>query len=257
VKYALRLAYRGERYAGWQRQANALAVQAVVEEALAGLQGGKVTLVGASRTDAGVHARGQVAHLAWSSDGAESALVHGANHRLPEDIRVLDARAVPDEFHARFSALAKEYRYRLVRTAVLTPLDAPLAVRADDDLDVSALREATAALPGEHDFAAFTLAGGAQRTTRRKVHEARWLEHGERLVFRIVGDGFLRGMVRGLVGTLLEVGQRRRTPEDFAALLGGAPRGSAGPTAPARGLTLERVFYENDPWAEPAARRSR
>jgi len=254
VKAALLLAYRGDRYAGWQRQANALAVQAVVEKALASLLGGAVALTGASRTDAGVHARGQVAHLSWPDEIAWGALVHGTNHFLPEDVRIIAASAVPEDFHARFSALAKEYRYRLVRTAVLNPLDAPMAVRADRDLDLSALHEATAALPGEHDFAAFTLTGGAPRTTRRKILEARWLERGERLVFRVVGDGFLRGMVRSLVGTLMEVGQRRRTPEQFAALLRGAPRGCAGPTAPARGLTLERVLYANDPWPAPAGR---
>lgn len=256
MKFALLLAYRGDRYAGWQRQENACAVQEVVQEALGALLGGAVVVHGASRTDAGVHARGQVAHLEWPEPVAVGALVHGTNHRLPDDIRVLDAHPVPGDFHARFSAVAKEYRYRLVRTAVLNPLEAPMAVRADPDLDVGALREAAAAIAGEHDFAAFTLAGGVQRSTRRRVHEACWLEDRERLIFRVVGEGFLRGMVRGLVGTLLEVGQRRRSPEAFAQLLRGAPRSSGGPTAPARGLTLEWVRYATDLWAGPEGPRA-
>jgi tRNA pseudouridine38-40 synthase len=241
--YRLTLSYRGERYAGWQRQTNALAVQQVVEEALAGLVGRPVTVGGASRTDAGVHARGQAAGLVLDDPFPETGLVHGANHRLPSDIRVLAARRMPDGFDARRHAGAKEYRYRLRREPVLSPLDAPFAVRADPDLAVGAMAEAVAHLPGRHDFSAFALAGGSHRQPFRRVLEAEWIETGPELELRVVGDGFLRGMVRGLVGTLLEVGAGRRSPAGFAALLEGGRREAAGPTAPAHGLVLERVIY--------------
>jgi tRNA pseudouridine38-40 synthase len=239
----LTLSYLGARYAGWQRQRNALAVQQVVEEALADLLGAAARVVGASRTDAGVHARAQEAHLELRRDFALAGLVHGVNHRLPADVRVLAAHLMPPGFHARFTALSKEYRYRVIHAEVLSPFDAPFALRVEEDLDVAILRRAAEFLNGRHDFTAFALAGGAHRDAVRTIHAAEWIENGAELLFRVVGDGFLRGMVRGLVGTLLEIGAARRTPESLRALLRGRPRRDAGPTAPAHGLTLERVTY--------------
>lgn len=240
------VSYRGGGHAGWQRQENAVGVQQVVEEAL-GRLGRPARVVGAGRTDAGVHARGQVAHLEPLTEEAAPlplrALVHGVNRHLPEDVRVMAAERVADGFHARKHAAGKVYLYRLRRAPVLSPLDAPFVVRLGEDLDLEALRAATSELPGRHDFSAFALAGGAHRQPFRTVTEAGWLEHEGELRFRITGDGFLRGMVRSLVGTLLEVGRGRRSPEGFRRLLTGRPRGEAGPTAPARGLCLDRVEY--------------
>ncbi len=241
------LAYRGTGYAGWQRQANAVTVQQRLEEALEQLLQERVRVVGASRTDAGVHAAGQVAHLVLDRAFPLRALVHGTNHFLPEDIRVLAAAEAPEGFHARKWARAKTYRYRLVRAAVLSPLDALFAVRAEEDLDVAAMRAATARLPGSHDFSAFALSGGAHRSPVRRIFSAEWEERGARLELAIAGSGFLRGMVRGLVGTLLEVGRGERDPASLAALLAGAPRAAAGPTAPARGLVREEVSYPEEP----------
>jgi tRNA pseudouridine38-40 synthase len=239
----LTLSYLGAGYAGWQRQKNAVAVQQVVEEALADLLAAPARVVGASRTDAGVHARAQEAHLELRRDFSLAGVVHGANHRLPADVRVLAAHRVPDGFHARHKAESKEYRYRLLRAEVLSPFDAPFALRVEGELDLARLRRAAAHLVGRHDFTAFALAGGAHRDAVRTIHAAEWLEHGPELVFRVVGDGFLRGMVRGLVGTLLDIGAGRKSPESLRALLRGRPRGEAGPTAPAHALTLERVTY--------------
>jgi tRNA pseudouridine38-40 synthase len=232
----------------------------VVEEALERLLGDPVRVVGASRTDAGVHARGQAAHLELPKEFPARGLVHGTNRFLPEDVRVLAAAAMPrvsPGFHARKHAAGKEYLYRLSRAAVLSPLDALFVVSAPARLDLDRMARAASGLPGRHDFSAFALAGGSHGQPFRRIFSARWEEEGEDgLAFRIVGEGFLRGMVRALVGTLIEVGTGRRSPESFAALLAGGPRSAAGPTAPAHGLVLRRVLYppewkaEGDPRIE-------
>jgi tRNA pseudouridine38-40 synthase len=242
--YKLSLAYRGTAYAGWQRQENAVTVQEILEDALAGVLGEAVAVVGASRTDAGVHARGQTVHLRLAREVERGALVFGVNHRLPEDVRVLDAQRADDRFHARFAALGKEYRYRCIAAEVLSPFDAPFALRVERDLDRAALAAATATLVGRHDFTAFALAGGAHQDPVRTVTHAGWEARGAELDLVILGDGFLRGMVRGIAGTLLEIACGKRPASDVGRLLGGLPRGEAGPTAPAHGLCLERVFYD-------------
>jgi tRNA pseudouridine38-40 synthase len=247
--WRLTVSYRGDRYAGWQRQQNALAVQQVLEEALCrslGREpGAPLRVVGASRTDAGVHARGQVVSLV--ADAAAGALVHGTNAQLPDDVRVIAAAPAPPGFHARKHALRKEYRYHLRRERVLSPLDAPFAWRVDPRLDVESMRAAAVQLLGRHDFSAFAKkrepGGGGEPQPYRRVDLAEWVEEGDALTFRVAADGFLRGMVRGLVGTLLEVGSGRRTVADFVALLAGRRRGEAGPNAPAHGLVLQRVDY--------------
>jgi tRNA pseudouridine38-40 synthase len=257
TSYRLLLSYRGTAYAGWQRQENAVAVQQVVEEALERLVGHPVRVVGASRTDAGVHARGQAAHLELARPFPERGLVHGGNHHLPEDVRVMAAAAMPDGFHARKHAWGKEYVYRLSRADVLSPLDALFAAPAPGTLDVPAMARAAASLAGRHDFSAFALAGGSHTQPFRRIFSARWEESGDEVLFRVVGEGFLRGMVRALVGTLVEVGSGKRSHESFTRLLAGRTRSEAGPTAPAQGLVLERVLYppewsvEGDP-APPA-----
>jgi tRNA pseudouridine38-40 synthase len=246
-RFRLVLAYVGTAYGGWQRQPNAATVQEVVETALADLTGESVVLAGAGRTDAGVHARGQVAHFDLSRPFPAAALVHGTNHRLPPDIRVLEAAEAGAGFHARYSAAAKAYSYRFLPGRSATPEEAAFAVPVPELVDRAALRDATLHLPGRHDFAAFALAGGAHRTTVRSLYAARWSETAAGCVLHVVGEGFLRGMVRAIAGTLLEVGLGRRDVADFRALLSGAPRSAAGATAPAQGLTLERIWYPPAP----------
>jgi tRNA pseudouridine38-40 synthase len=245
--YRLLLSYRGTAYAGWQRQENAFTVQQAVEEALEHLLGPSwgqpVRITGASRTDAGVHARGQVAHLELPRPFPERGLVHGTNRHLPGDVRVMAAAAMPDGFHARKHALGKEYVYRLSRSPILSPLDSLFVAPAPVTIDLERMARATASLAGRHDFSAFALAGGSHKQPFRRIFSARWEEEGEEVRLHVMGEGFLRGMVRALVGTLVEVGTGKRSPESFAALLAGRPRPEAGPTAPAQGLVLERVLY--------------
>lgn len=245
----LTVSYVGTRYAGWQRQPDAPTVQETLEGALARLTGAAVATVAAGRTDAGVHARGQVVSCRLERDWPPAALIHGTNHHLPGDVRVLAAAAAPAHFHARRDALAKEYRYRLGRARPLPPAEAPFVTPAPERLDLAAIAAATRLLPGCHDFAAFAVTGGAPGPTRRRLFAASWEDTGAELVFRVVGEGFLRGMVRRLVGTLLEVGTGRRSPGELAALLAARAGAEAGPTAPARGLVLERVDYAAGPRA--------
>lgn len=248
--YRLILSYRGGGYAGWQRQPNAVTVQQRVEEALTALGLDRPRVVAAGRTDAGVHARAQAAHLDVSEKPSLRSLIHGTNHHLPDDIRVIAVARMGVGFDARRSARSKLYVYRMVPTRVLSPLDALDAIAVRRDLDLDAMRRAVAALPGRHDFTAFALSGGAHNDPRRRIFRAELARAGDpgdgaakRLELRLEGEGFLRGMVRAIAGTLLEVGAGSRDEESFAGLLAGAPRSAAGPTAPAAGLTLEWVDY--------------
>ena len=253
--HRLILSYRGANYAGWQRQDNAPSVQQTVEEALTKLFDEPLRIHGASRTDAGVHALGQVAHLRPPRPFPLKGLVHGTNHHLPSDIRILGADRMSGEFHARKSALGKEYLYRVYRGKVVPAPDDPYVMGVNRPLDPAAIRRALSVLPGRHDFTAFALAGGSHGQPFRRLFAATVDEVGRELRFRFVGAGFLRGMVRSLVGTLVEVGTGQRTVESFARLLEGRPRSEAGPTAAAEGLVLEKVFYSRK-WRVDASYRA-
>ena len=245
-RVALELAYLGGGFAGWQRQPGARTVQGDLEAALAALYRTPVAVVGAGRTDAGVHAAGQVAHFdppfAIPPSGIRSAL----NAALASDVRVLRARAVPAAFHARRGAAGKRYRYRLSWGAPLLPWEALRRASLPARPDVALMAAVLPGVEGEHDFRAFALAGHSGRGARgtvRNVAAARLVARGRRLDVVLEGDGFLRGMVRRVVGALLEVGRGAQPPEWFAALVSESDTRPPAPTAPAHGLTLERGFY--------------
>lgn len=249
MTHRLLLSYNGRAYAGWQRQNNAVAVQQRVEEALAGAFGQDERLVihGAGRTDAGVHARGQVAHFRIPRPFPLKGLVHAVNHRLPSDIRVVGADRMPDTFHARKSAAGKRYAYTVLNTRVASPLDAPYALCLGRKLDERAVRQALKALPGRHDFSAFAAAGGSHTQPWRRLFAVTLDIDDRRWRFCFFGDGFLRGMVRALTGTLLEIAVGERPADDMERLLEpGRRRDEAGFAAAAQGLCLERVFYPPD-----------
>ena len=256
--FKLTLAYDGTDYAGWQRQHGAATIQAAVEAALRPLEGRSVTVHGAGRTDAGVHALGQVASVRLAHPLAPPALVRALNARLPPDVRALHAEQVADRFHARFDARGKVYRYRLAAGPVANPLDRRYVWHLPQPVDRAAMQAAGALLRGRHDFAAFQTAAGERGpgSTERTIADLRVVTEpgpawsapaGERcggiIGVEVQGDGFLRHMVRAIVGTLVEVGRARRSVADVAAALASGKRARAGPTAPARGLFLVRVDY--------------
>ena len=255
ARVLLRVAYDGTAYAGWQRQDNGPSVQAALEQALSPLAGGEVTVTGAGRTDAGVHADGQAAHVDLPEGIDPDVVVRATNTRLPADIRVRSAALVPADFHARFSAVSKTYRYAWLVSRLGHPLLARTHWLVTPPLDLAAMARGAAALLGTHDFAAFQSTGSPVTSTvrtmtgvdfgvRPRADTGLQLTEQENIVeLELRGDGFLRHMVRAIAGTLLEVGYRRRTPDDLAQLLRGAAREHAGPTAPPHALTLVWVDY--------------
>ena len=247
MRTALEIAYLGGGFAGWQVQPNARTVQGELQQALARLAGQPVRLTGAGRTDAGVHAAGQVAHgdlpAAIPLRGVRAAL----NGMLPPDVRVMRAWRVPSDFHASRSAVAKRYRYRLAFDTTIEPWEALRTWQVQFRLDVPAMTVAADSIAGTHDFAAFALSGHSgtgRRGCVRTVHSLALRRRGRRLAIVVEGDGFLRGMVRRIAGALVEVGRGAREESWIAALLADPTTRPPAPTAPAHGLTLERVFYE-------------
>jgi len=240
----LTLAYDGTRFVGWQRQAEGDSVQALLETALARFEGGAVTVHGAGRTDAGVHALGQVASAQVHFDHDPVTLVRALNAWLPPDVRVLAVDDMTEGFHARFSARCKTYEYRIRNTPVADPFDRAYTWFLAEPLDIGRMRQAAAALVGTHDFAAFESAGSPRSGTTRTILRSGWRESGGLVVYEITGDGFLRHMVRAIVGTLVEVGRGWRDAADLTRLLAGATRAEAGATAPPHGLFLVSVDYD-------------
>ena len=242
-KIRLDLQYVGTAYAGWQTQPGLPTIQGSIEGALAQILQTPVRVHGSGRTDAGVHARGQVAHFETGSSLPFERILQGTNHFLPWDIRIVRISEVPADFHARRSAISKEYRYRLFRGEVMLPHLHPLAVLCRGALDLAAMHEAAAHLAGTHDFASLRSAGSATETTVRTVLASEWIEDGAELIYRIEADGFLYKMVRTIVGGLLEVGRGQRSPASVGGMLGGRDRSLAGPVVSSRGLHLWCVRY--------------
>ena len=275
------VAYDGTDYVGWQRQANGVSIQGLIEDALRTLDGSAVAVAGAGRTDSGVHALGQVAGFTIERALTPDAVVRALNAHLPDAIRITSAHEVPPSFHARFDAVAKTYRYRIWNGEVASPFERRYAWHVTGALDVDAMSAAARLVEGRHDFAAFQASGSDVITTVREVVESRVMriadcglriDSGLRiadrgfgeirnpqsaidnesalrnpqsaiLAYEVTGTGFLRHMVRTIVGTLVEVGRGRRPVEWMAEVLASRDRAAAGPTAPAAGLCLVRVDY--------------
>jgi len=255
--FRLDLEYEGTAFEGWQRQPDARTVQATVEEALARIVSAPVGVVGAGRTDAGIHAEAMTASFVAATALAERDLARALDALLPEDVGVLSVREMPEGFHALRDAHWKWYRYDVLRSRFRRVARRRSSWRVGAAIDLEALRAGAAALVGRRDFAAFQNAGSPRRSTVRTLAGLAWSEHGEVLRLDAVADGFLYGMVRAIVGTLVEVGRGRRRAASLAEVVASRDRTRAGPAAPACGLTLVRVGYAEDhapAFVDPALR---
>jgi tRNA pseudouridine38-40 synthase len=255
--FRLTLEYDGTDFDGWQVQAGRRTVQGELETALERVTGGICDALGAGRTDAGVHAEGQVASVRTSTRLGPDELRRALNGVLPQDVAVVAAESVPEDFHARRDASGKLYRYAVWNGPSRSPLRRRSHWAIRDPLDLAAMRRAALGLVGTHDFAAFRGSGSAVKTTVRTLTrlDVRG-EAGGEVLFEVEGTGFLRHMVRAIVGTLVEVGRGRRPAGDVGAVLASGARARAGATAPAQGLRLVRVDYgkprESESLEDPA-----
>ena len=241
--YRLDIEYDGSGFSGWARQPGARTVQSELEAALQTVLREPVELTVAGRTDAGVHARGQVASFSCDSE-VPGDLVRRLNGICDHDVAVVAAAPAADGFDARGDAISRSYRYRLLTRRPASPFERGRALWWPHRVDRAGLDACAAVLPGRHDFTAFTPTQTDHVHFERIVFAAAWEEEGgDVLAFVVTADAFMRSMVRVLVGTMLEVSSRRRSVESFAALLSGAPRAEAGETAPPHGLYLESVAY--------------
>lgn len=239
----LTVEYDGTAYAGWQRQLNGLAVQQVLEEALHRATGESITVTGASRTDAGVHALGQAVHFDTASSIPPEKYPFVLNTMLPRDVRLLSGREVPPDFHARFMTCGKQYTYRIINSRHGSAIRRNTHTHVPVPLDMAPMERAAQTLLGRHDFAAFQASGGTAKTTVRTIRKASLMRQEDEIILTIEGDAFLYNMVRIIAGTLIEIGQHRRGEDAFTRAIASGSRLDLGVTAPPHGLELTRVDY--------------
>ena len=244
-KYKVVIAYDGTAYSGWQYQENALGIQQVVEEAVAFLERSPVRVFGSSRTDAGVHAKGFVAHFHLTKPIPPKNLLKAMNSRLPEAVRVVKASYAKENFDARLSAKGKEYRYHIYQGDIMPPHLVPYWTYCHRPLDIEAMKKAASYFVGCHDFVSFAANPNRElETTVRNIFSCEVKKSGPKYVIVVKGDGFLYKQVRSMAGFLLSVGKGNEKPEAVKELLNAAaPRTARVETAPPRGLFLWKVFY--------------
>jgi tRNA pseudouridine38-40 synthase len=248
------LQYDGAAYHGWQRQADAVTIQETVEGKIAAITGGRPSVIAASRTDAGVHAIEQVACFRTDSPLSPDTLKRALNATLPADIRVIGAEEAADDFHPRYRAKRKRYFYLIAISKILSPFLQRYTWGVPYAIDVSAMRRALSPLQGRHDFSSFRASGCGSRTFLRTLYRVELEERdgldfmtarlpGRFIKITLEADAFLRHMVRNIAGTLVDIGRGERLPEEMQAILDARDRRAAGPTAPAKGLFLEKIYY--------------
>ncbi|MEY2970349.1 MAG: hypothetical protein RLZZ599_722 [Bacteroidota bacterium] len=247
MRTALKLAFDGTPFCGWQIQPSDRTVQGDLDDALSKLLNQPISTVGAGRTDTGVHGLEMFAHFDWEPGLASGVkdhqhLVHRLNRFLDPAIRIFEAFEVNSNWHARFNATSRSYRYQICTTGL--PFHRSGAWMLEEAPNLTLMNEAAASLLEEHDFASFCKNGSDNKTTLCKVSEARWVREGDLIVFHITADRFLRNMVRAIVGSLYEVGRGRWTVEEFQIRLRKRNRGAMGTSAPAHGLYLSQVTYD-------------
>ena len=239
----LAIEYDGTHYHGWQIQPHGASIQSVLEQAIATFVGVPTRITGSGRTDAGVHALGQVANFFTEKEYDRHRILRGLNALTPPDITIKDVEFVPDSFDARHDGRSRIYEYHILNRSTPSPFYLHRALHVHESLDIAAMREALSCLLGEHDFTSFRAAGCEAAHPIRKVYRTTLEQRGELLVYTIEATAFLRHMVRNIVGTLIEVGKGLRTAQSFSELLKARDRTKAGPTAPPHGLFLMEVKY--------------
>lgn len=244
IKVKLTVAYDGTAYHGWQIQKNGNTIEAELTKALENILHASVEIIGASRTDAGVHALGNVAVFTTSSRMPAEKYSYALNQRLPEDIRIQKSEEVPLDWHPRKCACKKTYEYRIYRSEFPMPVGRQYWYFTYHTLDVEKMREAAKYLVGRHDFKSFCQVGAQVESTVREIYNISLEEQGPLLIIRVCGGGFLYNMVRIIAGTLMDVGMNRKKPEDLPDIIEACNRQTAGPTAPACGLVLIGYEYE-------------
>ncbi|MCQ2539944.1 MAG: tRNA pseudouridine(38-40) synthase TruA [Acetatifactor sp.] len=237
------VAYDGTNYHGWQVQNNGITIESELNRCLTDLLGEKIEVIGASRTDSGVHALGNVAVFDTTARMPAEKISYALNQRLPEDIRIQKSEEVDSDWHPRHCDSRKTYEYRIYRGEFAMPVKRLYSYHTYRPLDVAMMRKAAAYLVGEHDFKSFCQTGAQVESTVRTILSLEIEEQGSDLVIRVCGNGFLYNMVRIIAGTLMEVGQGKRSPESMQQVLDSLDRAAAGPTAPALGLTLMKYEY--------------
>ncbi|HEU0283183.1 MAG TPA: tRNA pseudouridine(38-40) synthase TruA [Gallionella sp.] len=252
MRIALGVEYDGRPYCGWQSQSDGQAVQDTLQRALSQIAGEPISIIAAGRTDTGVHALEQVVHFDTQAERPLTAWVRGVNALLPGSIAVRWAHPVPDEFHARFSAHGRSYRYLLINRPVRSAIHAGKAGWFHAPLDVAAMQAAAQCLLGEHDFSAFRAAQCQAKSPVKHLHQLDIRRHGEMLILDLSADAFLHHMVRNIIGCLVYVGKGKHSPQWMKEILEGRNRNQAAPTFAPDGLYLRRIQYEAK-WGLPQA----
>lgn len=239
----LTIEYDGTNYHGWQVQPNAITVQQIVKEAIEKLTKEDINLIGASRTDEGVHAYGQVANFSTNSTILPEKFSYAINSFLPEDIVIVKSELVDEDFHSRYDTKGKKYRYIIYNREMKSALLNNRAYHVRKKIDVNIMKEAAKFLVGKHDFSSFKSSGGSAKTSVRTIHDIVIEEKDDMITIEVSGDGFLYNMVRIIAGTLVEFGVEKRNPSDMLDILESKDRRKAGKTAPSQGLYLVEIYY--------------
>lgn len=239
----LTIQYDGTNYCGWQKQKNCPSIQEEIEKAIFKVTGEKVNLIGAGRTDKGVHAQGQVANFMTTSSIPADRFKYALNSKLPSDIKIIESQLVDKSFHSRYDALGKKYAYIIFNREILNPLYRNYSYHIPYGLDYEKMKIAAEYFKGTHDFSAFMASNSSVKNTVRTIYDIDLKKDGELIYISIKGNGFLYNMVRIIVGTLVEVGSGKLSPHSIASIIESKNRQKAGHTAPAKGLYLVEVYY--------------
>lgn len=245
TRYMATVQYVGTRYHGWQIQSNQVTIQEIIQDTVSRLAKQPVSVLGASRTDSGVHAMGQVAHFDFPHRPCIPDLLKALNAHLPWDIRIIRLRPVSPTFHAQRDAIRKRYIYRIFNGKILPPFDSQRVLQIRQPLDIAAIQQAASAFQGTHDFTSFAASTTTVKSKTRTIFHSQVVRKGRYLTYQVEANGFLHRMIRNIVGTLIEIGLQKRAPQEVDTLIRAQNRDLAGPTAGPEGLYLTRIWYRS------------